>query len=276
VIPDEGELLDPEPTAKDPPGILEGTVGWSGSPEVTTLGKEAGDGVALIRVTLFSNHEPGKPVSDDGLANGREIEARLLGPIRRTPKRGERVIVAWPGNNWEAPGSAVILGVFGPDPSSRFGRKKTVMDFGDDDVVLTSTKSISLVVETTDEGASSPSRYVVSVSAKGGAQIIASGSGLFAKDGQVNIKAIDGDGNMKTAILLDQDELSLIDSTSDTNKANITMSGGDVTMLGSFMNIVPLSCLMLGQKASPATPILVGPSGVTGVPSAFIFAAVNP
>jgi phage baseplate assembly protein gpV len=269
------EILDTPPADRDPCPIQEATIGWDGSPEVCELGTESGDEITLIRVTLRVGAPQGKPSTDDGLFNGFRKTARAMGPMWRTPKRGERVLVVFPNNDWETPGNAVVVGTIGASPSTRFGRKKTVLDFGTDDVVVTG-KSVSIVSESTAQGASKASRHVVSVSERGGAQIISDGSGLFAKDGEVNVKAIDADGNMRVALLLAQDELSLIDATSLTNQGSITMKGGDITMLGSFMNIVPLSCLMIGQKATPATPMLVGPSGITGVPSTFIFAAVAP
>lgn len=266
----DAETFDPSPGVFPPPSLLEGTVGWPGSPEVVELGTESGDGMSMVRVTLFDGAPQGTPKSDDGLANGRQISARPMGPGWRTPKRGERVLVAFPGNDHATPGNAVILGIIGASPSARFGRKKTVLDFGDDDVVITG-KSVSLVVEDPD----GPHRFVVSVSRKGGAQVIADGSGLFAKDGEVNVKAVDNSGNLKTALVLAQDEVSL--SENATGKASsLTLSGGNMTLVGTFVSVAFSTALGLGRNASPATPVTLGPVGSTAAGSLCIWGAMSP
>jgi len=266
----EAEGLDPDPGVFPPPAFEEGTVGWPGSPEVVELGTESGDGVSMVRVTLFDGATQGTPMSDDGLANGRQIFARPMGPLWRTPKRGERVLVAFPGNDHQTPGRAVILGMIGGSPPTRFGRQKTVLDFGTDDVVITG-KSVSLVAEVAD----GPHRYVVSVSGKGGAQVIADGSGFFAKDGEVNIKAVDDSGNLKTSLVLSQDEVSLSENATGV-ASSVTLKGGNATLTGQFISVAFSTALALGRGASPATPVCLGPIGSTAIGSTCIWGAMAP
>lgn len=266
----EQEAFDPDPGTAPPPALLEGTVGWPGSPEVVELGTEAGDGMTMVRVTLFDGHPEGAPKADDGLANGRQIFARPMGPGWRTPKRGERVLIAFPGGDHATPGNAVVLGIIGASPSTRFGRRKTVLDFGEDDVVITG-RSVSLVAEVAD----GPHRYVVSVSGQGGAQVIADGSGLFAKDGEVNLKTVDANGNLKTALVLAQDEVSLSENATGV-VSSVTLSGGNATVTGQFISIAFSTALGLGRSASPATPVTLGPVGSAAVGSLCIWGAMNP
>jgi hypothetical protein len=275
-LTNDDEILDAPPGDAPPSDMQEGTVGHEGSKEICTLGTsaEAGDGMTFVRVTLRLGHPALAPKSSDGLFNGHKVEARVMGPGWRVPKRGARVLVCFPGGDFETPGNGVILGEIGSTPNTRFGRKKTVLDFGSDDVVITA-KSLALVVEAQEDGAAKSSRYSLSLDPRGGLQAVADGSGLFIKDGQVALKAVDADGNLMTSAVLDQDELGLFEG-STLNQSTFSMSGGDITMIGQFMNIVPKTTLMIGQSASPATPMLVGPTGVAGIPSLFIFAAVNP
>ena len=270
----ESEALDPDPQTQLPSDIQEATVGWEGSPEVVELGTESGDGMTLVRVTLKLGHPVGAPQTEDGLFNGARYAVRPMGPIWRTPVRGERVIVLFPGGDWDTPGNGVLLGTVGASPSARFGRKKTVMDFGDSDVVITG-KSVALVSESTAQGASEPSRYVVSVDPRGGAQIVADGSGFFAKDGEVVVKTVSKGGDLMSSLNLLQGEASLME-TSGTTQAGVVLSGGDVAVSGGAMNFVPSTSFSVGLTASPATPALVGMSGVAGIPSTFIFFAVSP
>lgn len=260
-------------TQRMPAGVIyEGTVGWDGRAEVVEHGEEVGDGMTLIRVTLFTGHPPGKPVTDDGKANGYQIYARVMGPGWRTPKRGERVLLAIPvasGDvaSFETPGAAVILGTVGASPSRRFGRKKTVWDLGDDDLVITAG-TISLVTEGVEDGETK--RHVISVSTQGGVQLVADGSGVFAKDGEVNIKTVDAQSNLKTAITLTLDEIGILDNNGTT--VAMTVKDGNFTLVtGGFIALTYGSSISFGQTASPVTPVLLGLSGQTGAPSQSMF-----
>lgn len=264
----DAELFDP---AEEPSQIQEGTVGWPGSPEVTELGNEAGDGMTFVRVTLGRGHPVGSPTADDGLANGRPILARVMGPGWRVPKRGERVLVVFPGGDWETPGSAVILGTVGGSPSAKFGRRKTIQDYGDDDLVITA-KTITLIVDRQDEGGVDH-RHLLSVSQQGGVQVVSDGSGLFVKDGEVNLKTLDDSGNLKQALILTQAGSSLTDYSDPSAFASIGLTGGNVSVLGSFISINYFKTGSFGTfgSTSPATPIVVGLTGQTGIgcPSLF-------
>jgi hypothetical protein len=267
-LANDAEILDPDPEDRPPSDIQEGTVGHEGSPEICILGSEAGDGMTFVRVTLRLGHPTGATKSSDGYFNGHRIEARVLGPLWRVPKRGARVLVVFPGGDWETPGNGVIVGEIGSTPSSRFGRKKTVLDFGTDDVIITG-RSVALIAE------SDEARYTVSVDPRGGAQVVADGSGLFAKDGEVVLKSVDDGGNLMSSLNLMQGEASLLE-TSGTTQAGVVLSSGDVSVSGGFMSFTPGNAFTVGRTASPATPALVGMTGIAGIPSTFIYFAVTP
>jgi hypothetical protein len=264
-------MLDHDPQDAEPSQIQEGTVGWPGSPEITELGSEAGDGIALVRVTLRHGAPTGKPTSDDGGCNGLQIQARVMGPPWRIPKRGARVLVVFPGGDWETPGGAVILGEIGASPSSRFGRKKTVLDYGDDDVVITG-KTVMLLVDQKDAGGKDH-RHILSVSQQGGVQLVSDGSGLFVQDGEINLKTLDGSGNLREVLKLSQSEASLSDYSNATAFASLTLSDGKISGLGNFITWNYFQSGSFGKYAltSPATPIVVGLTGTTGIGCASLF-----
>ncbi len=270
--PDPDELFDAPPDERPLSDLQEGTVGWDQSPEVVELGSESGDGLSLVRVTLRHGAPTGHPTTDDGLCNGFRISARPMGPLWWTPKRGDRVLVAFPGGDWETAGNAVILGVIGASPTARFGRKKVVLDFPEDDVVILG-RSVAIVSE--DLSGDEPHRYTVSVDPMGGAQLVADGSGIFSKGGEVVVKAVDANGNVQSSLNLLQGECSLME-TSGLVQAAVVLSGGDVSTSGGFITFTPGNAFTVGRTASPATPALVGLSGVAGIPSTFIFFAVTP
>jgi hypothetical protein len=261
---DEKELFEGSDPEDHPHPFQEGTVGWSGSPEIAELGTESGDGMTLVRVTLFLGSPMGAPQSDDGCANGREVQARLLGPPWRVPKRGARVLLVFPGGDWRSPGNAVVLGEVGGTPSTRFGRTKTVLDYGADDVVITGA-SVSLVCEA-NNGDGTTSRHVVSVSGDGGAQVVSDGSGLFAKTGEVDLKVLDDGGNLQSAVVMTQSEVSLFENAG-SSPSTLTLTGGNVTMVGQFISLGAFTGVKLGAVA--ALPVLIG-AAPPGAPSTFI------
>lgn len=272
----EKELFDHDADA-DPHPFQEGTVGWPGSPEITELGTESNDGITLVRVTLLRHGAPqGKPTADDGLANGYRCAVRPMGPFWRIPKRGERVLVVFPDGDWETPGNGVILGVVGASPSKAFGRKKTVLDLGEDDVVIKAGKSVTLLVENTDDDGSMH-RHQISISGQGGVQVLSDGSGLFTKGGEINLKTLDDKGNLKQAIVMTQSETSVTDhSAAPTATATLTLSGGSVSILGAFVTVTWGGSASFSKlnSATPATPFLVGPSGFAAVPCLSMYGSI--
>lgn len=250
--------------------IEEGTVGWQGDDDSVSRGNDFPDGMTLIKVTLFIGHEQGKPLADDGKsANGMQIAARLasFGGLWSCPKRGARVVVAFPGGRTAA-GNGVIIAVVGQSPKAKLGRKKTLLDFGDDDVVISSAKSITLLVESPEDDGSTK-RHQISLSGQGGVQVLSEGSGLFTKDGEINLKTLDDSGNLKQAIVMTQSETSVTDhSAAPTATATLTLSGGSVSVLGAFVTVTWGGSASFSKlnSATPATPFLVGPSGFAAVP----------
>lgn len=260
----------------EPPQLFryaeEGTVGWADDDDSVSHGNDETDGHTLVKVTLFDGHPDLEPLAKDGSANGHQILCRVCGPFWSTPARGTRVVILFPGGRM-ARANGVIVGELGPSPARRFGRNKSVASFAGKDVVI-AARSVALVAEAEDEGGTMH-RYVVSVSGQGGAQMVADGSGVFVKDGEIDLKALDDSGNLKTSLMLNGSEVSIMDSTSGST-ATLTLKGGNVTMLGQFVSIIPGTAMKIGKLASPATPLLLGPSGFSAVPSTFIWGSVSP
>jgi hypothetical protein len=273
------ELFRPDP---DPRLHLAwGTVGWVGDPDVLDgLGKDEDDGVTLIKVTLFDGAAPTKRASDEGGANGQQVRVQASGPGWRVPPKGTRVMVGFANGDVLSPGNGLILGEVGVNPAKRFGRKKVLLDFGDADVVITG-KSVSLVCDSNPDGEKDAGkRHVVSVSPDGGAQVVSGGSGLFVMGtnkagdalGEVQIKAIDPNGNLKASLVLAQDSAGMFCSPTPATASGVNFKSGNATVTGMGCAIQTGS-VSLGALASPATPVQVGPVAMSGVPSTAVFCA---
>jgi len=253
-----------------PGQIQEGVVGYPGTNEIVELGNEAGDGKTLVRVTMQFNASKSSP-TEEGFPTGARILARLGTRIGDIPPRKTRVLVAFPGRgplgipDFESPGAGVIIAVIADDPEPRyFGREKVVFDFRGRDVVIMGN-SVSLMSLEQRDGRTVG--HVMSVSQEGGAQLVSDGSGVFAFNGEVNVKTVDAKGNLRTAVVLTHDELGLI----NTDDVFITAKGGQLSLIaGKYIGITS-SSIGLGPNPTPATPIVVGVSGQTGMGSMSLF-----
>lgn len=258
-----------------------GTVGWHNDPDVlVNLGKDEDDGVTCVKVTLFEGAPAGKRQQDDGSANGIQVIVQPMGPGWHIPDKGERVVVAFPRGDIQKPGNGLILGVAGVSPDKRFGRQKTVLNFPGRDVIITG-KSVTLLADGNADGETdTQKRHLVSVSPDGGAQVVSGGCGLFVlgKDsrgtvvGEAQLKAVDGSGNLCSALVLAQDSAGLSCMPNPATPAAMNLKDGNITITGSKCAIQTGS-VALGALASPATPVQVGPVAANGVPSTAVFGA---
>ena len=275
----EAELFRQDPDGKV--HLAWGTVGWSGDPDVLDgLGRDEDDGMTFVKVTLHDGAPAGKRVADDGGANGVQVRVQPAGPGWYVPPKGTRVMVGFPSGDIRTPGNGGILGVFGVSPDKRFGRKKVVLDYGDCDVVITG-KSVSLVCDGNAAGETDAGkRHVMSVSPDGGAQAVSGGCGLFVMGtnaagdalGEVQIKAIDSTGALKSSLVLAQDSAGLFCSPTPATASGLNCKSGNVTLTGIGCAIQTGS-VSLGALASPATPVQVGPVPMSGTPSISVFCA---
>ena len=157
----------------------------------------------------------------------------------------------------------VIVAMPGANPFKHFAETAAKIDLTGYDLVI-KARSVTLISEDGEK------RRMVSVSPEGGAQVAdETGSGLFADGGEVQIKAIDADGNLKSAVACTQDALMLVEAKG----AGVKCKGGNVSISG---NQCALNCgaIGLGRNASPATPVLVGVTGIAGVGSTSIFGSL--
>lgn len=278
-LENDAELFRPDPDWRV--HLAWGTVGWDGDPDVLDgLGKDHDDGMTFVKVTLNAGAPQGKRTADDGAANGIQVRVQPAGPGWYVPPKGTRVMVGFPDGDVRTPGNGGILGVFGVSPSKRFGRKKVVLDYGDCDVVITG-KSVSLVADGNAAGETDAGkRHVVSVSPDGGAQVVSGGCGVFVMGtnkagdalGEVQIKAIDANGNLKSSLVLAQDSVGLFCSPTPAMASGINFASGNatVTAIGCAIQAGSVS---LGNLATPATPVQCGPVPANGTPSTSVFCA---
>jgi hypothetical protein len=251
---DEQEIIDQE--IPDRGSILDGSVGWPGDSVV----EDTSGPMTFIKVTLHEGHPFDKPVSEEGFANGYKILARLSEPFFRIPPKGKAVVVAIPARRKEVPGAALIIGIPNNSPTRQFGANTAVLDFGTQNVVIKG-KTVTLYSEDGDV------RSTVAALV-GKVQCQVNGSGLYiSPDNKVAIKCIDNDGNIKSQVLLTEDSVQLLDATGN---GSIKLKGGDFSGQGTNMNCF-YGSIGLGRFPSPATPVVVGVSGQSGIGSSSIF-----
>jgi hypothetical protein len=253
--------------------VEEGTVGWADDKDSVSHGNDFADGNTLLKVTLFEGHPDGEPTTADGVANGHQILARVSGPVWHTPARGSRVVVLFPGGQMLKPGHGVVIAAPGPSPATRFGRDKVVLGDRTKDVTVIG-RSVSLEAASQDQDGTK--HYSAVSVAPEGTQVLYDGSGLQMVGNQISIKSIGADGLIKTSISCSDTELTLMDSTTLPTTAAVTLKGGNLTAIGQFVTIAHGTAMKLGLFATPATPMLGGPTGVAAVPSASIFIQVAP
>jgi hypothetical protein len=263
------EVMGDETRQDEEMTILAGTVGWSDHPDVCELGTAQDDGVCLVRVTLFKGAPAGKRMTPDGLANGYRVLVQPNGwPFWAIPPRGRTVYIAFPGGNITTIGSGVIIASPGPNPFKQFAEKAAKIELEGYDLVV-KAGSVSII----SEDAARTKRHMVSVSTEGGVQAADStGSGAFVSNGEVVLKSIDSGGHLLGMVAVTPDETNVV--TKDG--AGIVFSKGDVSLLGGMISVAFTTALGLGKNASPATPVLLGVTGLAGVGSTCIWGAPTP
>ena len=178
------------------------------------------------------------------------------------PRKGERVIVAFPSGMEQTPGAAVILAMLGASPPTQFSPTRAKMDFGADYDLIIKARSITL--------SDYNNRFVCIGPDTGVHMNDGSGNVLAIKDGNVNAIASGGFnfvvGSTGTPSLAG---LSL-STTASSMWCGIQLIKLNVLNIGTWCAAsISLAAgnVGLGSSASPATPASYFP----GVPSTSVF-----
>ena len=109
---------------------------------------------------------------------------------------------------------------------------------------------------------------------------------LLKKDGSINLYTVTGNapggqsvlvsvsptavsiGTPWGMVVIDQNGINMADAS---GTAGISIAGGKVAILGTTVTINGGSVSIGSATASPATPALLGPSGMAGIPSSSVF-----
>jgi hypothetical protein len=253
---EDRDLLGDE--AADP--VVEmGTIGWEGEGgNHFELGTADNGGVSLVQVQLYRGRDnaddspvPRKPER----AQGHKIWARISGEgsFWLIPKKGKQCYVAFPHGYGDGPGMGVIIAVPGANPTIQFSDERAVLDVGDDVDLIIKARRISLQTH---------SGHFISLTDDAGIQIIDKvGDGVNIDDGKVMAFASQG-GDAKALLMLTGDEANLMHK----GGSFISCAGANSTWMGTELNMAGAT-MAFGTAASPATPILIGLSGMAGVPS---------
>ena len=240
-----------------------GTVGWDQEADTFDLGTAHNDGNTLIRVTLFKGHPTGKPMSDKGFANGRQILCRITLPMWFIPQRGLQCVVIFPGGLTGAPGAGILFACVGPSPLKQFAETTAKLDFTGYDLVI---KARSITLRDDDNN-------LICVAPEGGARVQdRTGSGVVVHDGKVVLTTLSPKGATVAQLALTQDELSLTNGLG--NCGGRWMSSGDVSILGTGVNLTYTKALGLGMAPNPAMGVMLGPGPfMASIASKAIFAS---
>ncbi len=233
-----------------------GTVGWDDTEEHFDVGTADNDGNTLVRVTLVRGRDPNtrpKP----GVASGHRVLAQLGSGLFRIPPKGTRVMVGFATAFATTPGAAFIVCTCERSPDSQFGAGKAKLDVGPDQEIILKGKAVTL----TDYD----DRFL-HVGPDGVMMQDENGNGLVLKNGAIMIYVADG-GDAKTVVQITKSELSLMQKDSGFVK----LKDGIATLFANKSACIVAGNVMLGAKATPATPALTGMSGPTAIPSTSVF-----
>jgi hypothetical protein len=235
-----------------------GTIGWEGeSGDYFHLGTEENGGVTLVEVQLYR----GRDLADDAPRNpkraqGTKIMARLpgAGGFWVIPKKGLQCFVIFPGGYNDAPGMAVIIATPGQNPSIQFSPTRAVLDVGPDIDFVIKARRLSFQTHT---------GHFIALTDEAGIQIVdKAGDGINIDDGSLTAFASGGGEDAQAVLSLTGDEANLMHkggSFLSCQGANSTWSGTELSMAGA-------SCAF-GTMPTPATPVLLGMTGMAGVAS---------
>ena len=247
--------------APDEPLVFEpGVVGWDDTDEHADLGTPDNDGNTLVRVTLFRGRQSGTPPPPAGQADGHRVLAQLGGGFFRVPPKGTRVMVGFFTAFATAPGAAVILGTLERAPDAQFSATKAKIDVGADTDLVLKGRSVTI----TDYG----NRFL-HVGPEGVMLQDDKGNGVVMQNGAILIFVADA-GDAKTLVQLTKDEVGVLQKDSGFVK----LKGGSATVFANKSAAVVAGNVMLGAKATPATPALTGMSGPSAAPSTSVFVSL--
>ena len=249
------------PVIEDVGSIELATVGWDDAADWFDQGSSGNDGTTLVRVQTYRGKLNGEPVTP-GVAQGHKYLVQITGPLWRMPRKGERVVVAFPAGMRETPGAGAIIATLGASPPIQFSPTRAKMDFGSDYDLIIKARSITL--------SDYSNRFVV-VGPDTGIHLNDGSGNVFAiKDGSVNAIASGGFnfvvGSTGTPSLAG---LSLSTSAS-AMWCGIQLIKLNVLNIGTWCAAsISLAAgnIGLGSSASPATPASYFP----GVPSTSVF-----
>lgn len=241
-----------------------GTVGFPSDTGTSYVdqGLASNDGYTLVNVTLFRGRDPSTPL-DQSKAQGKQILCRIGGGVNRIPALGTQVVVAVPATYGDIPGAAVIISTIEKSPTIQFSPTRTVLDFGNNDVVIRG-KSVTLQ---SNPNSGAPQFVSVGQPPSGGAPGILmmdeTGSGVVVQTGVVGIAATDNGAppHMTSIIQLKDGEVSVVVGQGKAG-AKWTASDQKIVMFGAGFytytagtylgaSAVALNVALYGVPASP-------------------------
>jgi hypothetical protein len=147
---------------------------------------------------------------------------------------------------------SVIIAVPGRNPTIQFSDTRAVLDVGDDVDLIIKARRISLQTH---------SGHFMALTDDAGIQIVdKDGDGINMQDGK--LMAFAGGAEAKAHLQLSADAACLM----HTGGSFISCKGANSVWSGTELCMSGASCAF-GVAASPATPILVGLTGMAGIPS---------
>lgn len=250
----------PEPK-HDPsyqPSNLElGSIGWDDSDDYFDL--DSSGGPAFVKVQLFRGGRDIGQTAKAGAGMGAQVLCRVMGPLFVVPSKGSIVLVAFPGGFVDAPGAGIILGQVSGTPSIQFSDTKAKLDLGDSMDLVIKARSITL---SDYPGSTTYSRYVVIGPDNGILLQDETGSGLTIKQGAWFALTVDGG-----MVIIQQSGVTVGYKGSGLIQ---TDNAGTITLSGNTANIATGN-IGLGVAPTPACPVLLGPTGQSGIGSTCIF-----
>jgi hypothetical protein len=248
----------------DAPQIEFGTVGWVGEDKFYSVGTAEDDGHTLVRVQLFRGRNVSKPNLTPKIGQGHKLLCHIPSGMFRIPPKGTRVIVAVPFKMDKSP-VGFIVSTVEQNPMLQYNDDRVHIGFGDDTHVVIRGKSVTI----TDPA----NRFImVGESRAGGTPGVfvqdETGSGLGIAAGTVGAYAVDGSHNIVSFVQVKQTGVDI--AYTGSSPVTMTLSAGQWWTIATSA-LITSSAVLLGARATVASPALWGPTGVGGLPSASVF-----